>query len=211
MRSAIVVALNYGGTQPPGPIARYARGDDYHDGHARTARRTRPLVRGRERRHGAHALVRGHRSRARARPRAPRRTRLVRQEHEPDQSRPRLVLLHRRAVHRRRPRARRARSRPTAAAAARAASTRARRRPSRRRARSTPRAASRTSRSSSRARSRSNSAPAIGELLYGCDICQDVCPWNVRFSRDVTEPALLTARRTARTPTPRNSSSLDDD
>ncbi len=30
-RSAVVVAMNYGGTQPPGPIARYARGDDYHD------------------------------------------------------------------------------------------------------------------------------------------------------------------------------------
>ncbi|MFI5246657.1 MAG: epoxyqueuosine reductase, partial [Gemmatimonadales bacterium] len=30
MRSAVVVAMNYGGTQPPGPIARYARGDDYH-------------------------------------------------------------------------------------------------------------------------------------------------------------------------------------
>ncbi len=29
--SAIVVGLNYGGTAPPGPIARYARGDDYHD------------------------------------------------------------------------------------------------------------------------------------------------------------------------------------
>jgi len=29
--SAIVVALNYGGTEPPGPVARYARGDDYHD------------------------------------------------------------------------------------------------------------------------------------------------------------------------------------
>jgi epoxyqueuosine reductase len=32
---------------------------------------------------------------------------------------------------------------------------------------------------------------AIGELVYGCDICQDVCPWNVSFARDVTEPALM--------------------
>jgi epoxyqueuosine reductase len=29
--SAIVVALDYGGASPPGPIARYARGDDYHE------------------------------------------------------------------------------------------------------------------------------------------------------------------------------------
>ena len=30
MISAVVVALDYGGRQPDGPIARYARGDDYH-------------------------------------------------------------------------------------------------------------------------------------------------------------------------------------
>src|SRR5688572_14329994 len=29
-RSAIVVALDYGGRQPPGTLARYARGRDYH-------------------------------------------------------------------------------------------------------------------------------------------------------------------------------------
>ena len=31
VRSAIVVAMNYGGAEPAGPVARYARGDDYHD------------------------------------------------------------------------------------------------------------------------------------------------------------------------------------
>ena len=29
----------------------------------------------------------------------------------------------------------------------------------------------------------------IGGLIYGCDICQDVCPWNVRFAQDIREEA----------------------
>jgi epoxyqueuosine reductase len=29
--SAVVVAMDYGGREPSGPVARYARGDDYHD------------------------------------------------------------------------------------------------------------------------------------------------------------------------------------
>lgn len=34
----------------------------------------------------------------------------------------------------------------------------------------------------------------VGDNLFGCDICQDVCPWNVKFARETTEPRFLPPR-----------------
>lgn len=32
--------------------------------------------------------------------------------------------------------------------------------------------------------------PRMGELVFGCDVCQDVCPWNERFASAPRDPEL---------------------
>ncbi len=50
----------------------------------------------------------------------------------------------------------------------------------------------------------------MGELVYGCDICQDVCPWNVSFAREST-PEFLNPRNDLTSPDLRELLALDDE
>jgi epoxyqueuosine reductase len=38
----------------------------------------------------------------------------------------------------------------------------------------------------------------VGEWLFGCDICQDVCPWNVSFARETLDPGFAPRPEVAR-------------
>jgi epoxyqueuosine reductase len=42
--------------------------------------------------------------------------------------------------------------------------------------------------------------PMVGDWMFGCDVCQDVCPWNVRFAQETRE-ARYRARPAAEWPT----------
>ena len=124
------------------------------------------------------------------------RRRLLRQEHAADHAAPRLVGRARDARHGRRARADAAARRSTAARAG-SASTPAR----------PARSTSRATLDATRCLSYWTQAPApipesyradLGAQVYGCDICQDVCPWNRGIEKRRDGAAAGARRRAAR-------------
>jgi epoxyqueuosine reductase len=55
-----------------------------------------------------------------------------------------------------------------------------------------------------------NLRAAMGDLVYGCDICQDVCPWNVSFAKE-TQALVLNPREDLATPDLRELLSQDEE
>jgi len=37
---------------------------------------------------------------------------------------------------------------------------------------------------------RDDERPLVGDWLFGCDVCQDVCPWNISFAETTSDPEL---------------------
>ncbi|HEV8511285.1 MAG TPA: tRNA epoxyqueuosine(34) reductase QueG [Gemmatimonadales bacterium] len=37
----------------------------------------------------------------------------------------------------------------------------------------------------------------VGDWVFGCDVCQDVCPWNVSFARETNDPGFAPRREVA--------------
>ena len=50
--------------------------------------------------------------------------------------------------------------------------------------------------------------PAMGDWLFGCDVCQEVCPWNRRFARPTAEPDFQ-PRAVLRSPAPAHLLEMD--
>ena len=167
-----------------GRVARYARGDDYHEvlGEPAAEPRRRPRApRGRS--PCARAATSTPGPVHGARPRGAGGPRLDRQEQLPDPPAARLVARSSASCSATSPSSPTSRSRTTAGAAA-PVSTPVRPAPSPSPTCSMPRAASPTRRSSSRARFPPPLREAQGGRVFGCDVCQEVCPWNARPRRE---------------------------